>query len=168
MRRDYILIGFFLSIRNQNSTENSNSDNELPQELVCMICEKLMTDAVLLPCCGKSFCKECTYYDLIFISILSTVTVVSSCQNDHYYVVSLLLSLACLHSFLVYLFYSDKASPENPFFYKPRRREGKERFLRCQFLNLCIFVIYCKVACGLVWRREAIGGLDWYTEKERN
>ncbi|KAL0090411.1 hypothetical protein J3Q64DRAFT_1729745 [Phycomyces blakesleeanus] len=44
-----------------------------PNELTCRICKKLMTDAVLVPCCGKSFCKECTYTvtrDIIFFSAL--------------------------------------------------------------------------------------------------
>lgn len=39
----------------------TNQQDQKPQELCCTVCEKLMTDAVLLPCCGKSFCKECTY-----------------------------------------------------------------------------------------------------------
>lgn len=33
-----------------------------------MICNKLMTEAVVIACCGKSFCKECTY--IIIFSLL--------------------------------------------------------------------------------------------------
>ncbi|XP_065341306.1 E3 ubiquitin-protein ligase RBBP6 [Cloeon dipterum] len=32
---------------------------ELPEDLVCSICEDLLTDAVMIPCCGNSFCDEC-------------------------------------------------------------------------------------------------------------
>ncbi|RUS13056.1 hypothetical protein BC937DRAFT_86418 [Endogone sp. FLAS-F59071] len=32
-----------------------------PPELVCRLCTRLMRDAVIAPCCGKSFCDECTY-----------------------------------------------------------------------------------------------------------
>ncbi|KAG5887269.1 hypothetical protein JTB14_015706 [Gonioctena quinquepunctata] len=32
---------------------------EIPEELVCGICSDLLTDAVMIPCCGNSFCDEC-------------------------------------------------------------------------------------------------------------
>lgn len=32
---------------------------QLPDELLCMICHDLLQDAVLIPCCGNSFCDEC-------------------------------------------------------------------------------------------------------------
>ncbi|XP_056644293.1 E3 ubiquitin-protein ligase RBBP6 isoform X2 [Diorhabda sublineata] len=32
---------------------------EIPEELVCSICSDLLTDAVMIPCCGNSFCDEC-------------------------------------------------------------------------------------------------------------
>jgi len=49
--------------------------NRVPLELLCRIDNKLMKDAVLVPCCGKSFCRECTYYhdDFLFLSILSSL-----------------------------------------------------------------------------------------------
>ncbi|ESO87145.1 hypothetical protein LOTGIDRAFT_66922, partial [Lottia gigantea] len=31
----------------------------IPQELLCLICKDLLRDAVLIPCCGNSFCDEC-------------------------------------------------------------------------------------------------------------
>ncbi|KAJ8965139.1 hypothetical protein NQ314_004364 [Rhamnusium bicolor] len=32
---------------------------EIPEDLVCNICSDLLTDAVMIPCCGNSFCDEC-------------------------------------------------------------------------------------------------------------
>ncbi|PIK55908.1 E3 ubiquitin-protein ligase RBBP6 [Apostichopus japonicus] len=42
-----------------NSPEPIRDEIEIPQELVCVICGLLMKDAVVIPCCGKSFCDEC-------------------------------------------------------------------------------------------------------------
>lgn len=42
---------------------------EIPEDLICGICKDLFTDAVMIPCCGSSFCDECkfwTYYITIF------------------------------------------------------------------------------------------------------
>lgn len=39
---------------------------EIPEDLVCNICKDLFTDAVMIPCCGTSFCDECK-------SILKTI-----------------------------------------------------------------------------------------------
>ncbi len=32
---------------------------QYPDELLCLICKDLMTDAVVIPCCGNSYCDEC-------------------------------------------------------------------------------------------------------------
>lgn len=32
---------------------------EVPPELTCSICKELVRDAVIIPCCGESFCDEC-------------------------------------------------------------------------------------------------------------
>lgn len=32
---------------------------EIPDDLICSICKDLFTDAVMIPCCGSSFCDEC-------------------------------------------------------------------------------------------------------------
>ena len=32
---------------------------QVPEELLCMICRDLLSDAVLIPCCGNSYCDEC-------------------------------------------------------------------------------------------------------------
>ncbi|XP_045525593.1 E3 ubiquitin-protein ligase RBBP6 isoform X3 [Pieris brassicae] len=31
----------------------------IPDELICSLCRDLLTDAVMIPCCGNSFCDEC-------------------------------------------------------------------------------------------------------------
>lgn len=44
---------------------NNESDKEIvvsleiPQDLKCNLCQNLLQDAVLIPCCGNSFCDEC-------------------------------------------------------------------------------------------------------------
>ncbi|CRL04444.1 CLUMA_CG017529, isoform A [Clunio marinus] len=32
---------------------------EIPEDLVCAICKGIFKDAVMIPCCGSSFCDEC-------------------------------------------------------------------------------------------------------------
>ncbi|XP_072390244.1 uncharacterized protein snama isoform X2 [Diabrotica undecimpunctata] len=32
---------------------------EIPEDLLCSICSDLLADAVMIPCCGNSFCDEC-------------------------------------------------------------------------------------------------------------
>nr|CAD7197259.1 unnamed protein product [Timema douglasi] len=32
---------------------------EIPEDLLCTVCKDLLTDAVMIPCCGNSFCDEC-------------------------------------------------------------------------------------------------------------
>lgn len=34
-------------------------EEEVPEDLVCNICKDLFTDAVMIPCCGGTFCDEC-------------------------------------------------------------------------------------------------------------
>ncbi|NWX47088.1 RBBP6 ligase, partial [Steatornis caripensis] len=38
---------------------SSSSVSHVPDELLCLICEDIMTDAAVTVCCGKSFCDEC-------------------------------------------------------------------------------------------------------------
>ncbi|CAB1452202.1 unnamed protein product [Pleuronectes platessa] len=33
--------------------------NPIPSELLCPICKDLLTDAVVIPCCGNSYCDDC-------------------------------------------------------------------------------------------------------------
>ena len=32
---------------------------EIPPELICSICKEVVKDAVIIPCCGESFCYDC-------------------------------------------------------------------------------------------------------------
>lgn len=34
-------------------------ETNIPDELICSLCRDLLTDAVMIPCCGNSFCDEC-------------------------------------------------------------------------------------------------------------
>lgn len=40
---------------------------EIPEDLICSICKDLFTDAVMIPCCGSSFCDECEFKAIIYI-----------------------------------------------------------------------------------------------------
>uniref|UniRef100_A0A8C4IS00 E3 ubiquitin-protein ligase RBBP6 n=1 Tax=Dicentrarchus labrax TaxID=13489 RepID=A0A8C4IS00_DICLA len=41
----------------QSSSEDDS--DPIPDELLCPICNDLMTDAVVIPCCGNSYCDDC-------------------------------------------------------------------------------------------------------------
>lgn len=43
----------------QNQSSSSEEEDPVPDELLCLICKDLMTDAVVIPCCGNSYCDEC-------------------------------------------------------------------------------------------------------------
>ncbi|XP_074875445.1 E3 ubiquitin-protein ligase RBBP6-like [Buteo buteo] len=38
---------------------SSSSDDPIPEEILCLICKEIMTDAAIIPCCGNSYCDEC-------------------------------------------------------------------------------------------------------------
>ncbi|XP_049653713.1 LOW QUALITY PROTEIN: E3 ubiquitin-protein ligase RBBP6-like, partial [Accipiter gentilis] len=38
---------------------SSSSDAPIPDEILCLICKEIMTDAAIIPCCGNSYCDEC-------------------------------------------------------------------------------------------------------------
>jgi len=38
-----------------------DDDKKIPGELLCLICNNLLTDAVVIPCCGNSYCDECEF-----------------------------------------------------------------------------------------------------------
>ena len=44
---------------------------ELPEELVCPICKKLMECASLVPCCAKAYCDDCKLLLELFLLIAS-------------------------------------------------------------------------------------------------
>lgn len=42
------------------SEESETSSKPIiPEDLLCTICQDILTDAVMMPCCGNSFCDEC-------------------------------------------------------------------------------------------------------------
>ncbi|KAI7687288.1 E3 ubiquitin-protein ligase RBBP6 [Sarcoptes scabiei] len=45
---------------NENEAE-SEPKIEIPSDLQCTLCKNLLQDAVLIPCCGNSFCDECKF-----------------------------------------------------------------------------------------------------------
>lgn len=51
----------------------------IPEDLLCILCSDLLTDAIMMPCCGTSFCDECKNfifcelklkYIFVYLSIL--------------------------------------------------------------------------------------------------
>ncbi|KAL3218434.1 hypothetical protein MRX96_005940 [Rhipicephalus microplus] len=49
----------------REATPEPVQEPQLPDELLCMICHDLLQDAVLIPCCGNSFCDECVRQELL-------------------------------------------------------------------------------------------------------
>lgn len=43
----------------EEPSSSSEDDDPIPDELLCPICQDTMTDAVVIPCCGNSYCDEC-------------------------------------------------------------------------------------------------------------
>ncbi len=41
------------------ATEEPKKNNKPPEELICSLCKEIMKEAVIIPCCGESFCSEC-------------------------------------------------------------------------------------------------------------
>jgi len=56
------------------TVDNPHIREETPSELQCPICELLLDDAVLVPCCGNSFCSQCKFYSIPTITITATST----------------------------------------------------------------------------------------------
>lgn len=48
-------------LRNQFVDEK----REIPEDLICAICKGIFKEAVMIPCCGSSFCDECVRTALI-------------------------------------------------------------------------------------------------------
>lgn len=40
-------------------TVSIEKKKEIPDDLICSICKDLFVDAVMIPCCGSSFCDDC-------------------------------------------------------------------------------------------------------------
>lgn len=45
--------------KSKQPLEKISQEVETPPELVCDICKELMKDAVIIPCCGESYCYGC-------------------------------------------------------------------------------------------------------------
>ncbi|XP_007652789.1 E3 ubiquitin-protein ligase RBBP6 isoform X5 [Cricetulus griseus] len=43
----------------EERSSSSEEDDPIPDELLCLICKDIMNDAVVIPCCGNSYCDEC-------------------------------------------------------------------------------------------------------------
>ncbi|KAM9259335.1 E3 ubiquitin-protein ligase RBBP6-like [Cariama cristata] len=43
----------------EEPSSSSSSNDPLPDELLCLLCKDIMTDAAIIPCCGNSYCDEC-------------------------------------------------------------------------------------------------------------
>lgn len=43
----------------------------IPEDLLCNLCSDLLTDAIMMPCCGTSFCDECKnfFFDMFKFDI---------------------------------------------------------------------------------------------------
>lgn len=54
----------------QSSSEDDS--DPIPDELLCPICNDLMTDAVVIPCCGNSYCDDCEFSPLMCICAFCT------------------------------------------------------------------------------------------------
>nr|CAB3265457.1 E3 ubiquitin-protein ligase RBBP6 [Phallusia mammillata] len=39
--------------------EEEEEDEPIPDELICLLCKDLLVDAVVIPCCGNSYCDDC-------------------------------------------------------------------------------------------------------------
>ncbi|XP_077940225.1 uncharacterized protein LOC120827758 isoform X2 [Gasterosteus aculeatus] len=43
----------------QEQPKSEEEEEPVPEELLCGICHDLMSDAVVIPCCGNSYCDDC-------------------------------------------------------------------------------------------------------------
>ena len=42
-----------------DTSEQAVPKKKVPAELQCPMCKNLLSDAVLIPCCGTSYCDDC-------------------------------------------------------------------------------------------------------------
>lgn len=45
----------------QKKQETTEEKVIIPEDLLCNLCSDLLTDAIMMPCCGTSFCDECKH-----------------------------------------------------------------------------------------------------------
>lgn len=44
--------------------DDEKAEKIVPGELLCLLCKDLLTDAVVISCCGNSYCDECKFNTL--------------------------------------------------------------------------------------------------------
>jgi E3 ubiquitin-protein ligase RBBP6 len=65
------MTGIPRSLRDNIGSENHEPQfveekrREVPEDLICAICKGIFKDAVMIPCCGSSFCDECVRTSLL-------------------------------------------------------------------------------------------------------
>lgn len=50
-------------IESQEPIVEEEKKQEIPDDLICNICNDLFVDAVMIPCCGSSFCDDCKFLE---------------------------------------------------------------------------------------------------------
>lgn len=58
---------------NNGEQQQQQQKIEIPEELQCSLCKNLLQDAVLVPCCGNSFCDECNFVGRFIIIIINII-----------------------------------------------------------------------------------------------
>ncbi len=48
-------------VKSKSEALEAPKEVEVPPELTCSLCKELFKDAVIIPCCGESFCDECEH-----------------------------------------------------------------------------------------------------------
>ena len=56
-------------------------DTSVPPELTCNICKELIRDAVIIPCCGESFCDECKQSIITHVQSYTVNSYIFVCSN---------------------------------------------------------------------------------------
>lgn len=56
-------------IESQEAVVEEDKKQEIPEDLICSICNDLFVDAVMIPCCGSSFCDDCMFTNILYICI---------------------------------------------------------------------------------------------------
>lgn len=54
------------SDKNKPAAEPPIPKPKIPEELLCNLCDDLLTDALLVPCCANSYCDDCKETTLDF------------------------------------------------------------------------------------------------------
>lgn len=70
VKKNILLLFLFLfrSTEPEPSTYllSTEKEQEIPEDLICGICRNIFVDAVMIPCCGSSFCDDCKFKIYLF------------------------------------------------------------------------------------------------------